>query len=435
MKKALLTIVFLVSVLAFLSFSTASANNVPPANEIPKNVQQIINKSCISCHSSNSSNKKAKEKLNFSKFKYLKTYQRLAKWDKIAEVAVNDEMPPRKFKKKHPEKALTTDDLDILTTWINSMTDAPAQPTITLDSQLENLINQIVSSLAQNDKSKIAVMDFVNMNGEITKLGRYMSEELTTRLYLTGKFEVIERKLLDKIVEEQKISMSGMIDESSAVELGRVLGVDAIASGTITDLGTSVKVNARLISAESGKLFSVASVEIPKNDKVKVLLSQSIATTAATTRAGTTAQAKIATTAAVKNPVVTRDDFRFELLNTSINGDRIVFKIKLSNTSSNDKIFRLLGNIPKHSIVYDDLGSEYYLMGAKYANKPLEGWFNETQKKIIAGTSMIMELSFEDEGVSPQNATKITLLQILFYDTDYYKQSKVQFRNIPLIKN
>jgi len=82
-------------------------------------------------------------------------------------------------------------------------------------------------------------MDFVNMNGEITKLGRYISEELTTRLYLTGKFEVIERKLLDKIIEEQKISMSGMIDESSAVELGRVLGVDAIASGTITDLGTT----------------------------------------------------------------------------------------------------------------------------------------------------------------------------------------------------
>jgi TolB-like protein len=434
MKKALFTFAILASVFAFMNFSNASANNAPAGTEIPKNIQQIINKSCISCHNSNSTDKKAKEKLNFSKFKYLKTYQRMAKWDKIAEVAINDEMPPKKFKKKHPEKALTPDDLDILTTWVNNMTDAPAQPKVTLDSQLENLINQIVASLAQNDKSKIAVMDFVNMNGEITKLGRYMSEELTTRLYLTGKFEVIERKLLDKIIEEQKISMSGMIDESSAVELGRVLGVDAIASGTITDLGISVKVNARLISAESGKLFSVASVEIPKNDKVKVLLSQSIATS---TVAGTTTSTSggIATPAAVKNPVVTKDGFRFELLNTSVDGKVIILKIKLSNPGTSDKKFNLFGNIPAHSIAFDDLGAEYYLMGVKYVNKPLDGWFDNTEKRMVAGTSMIMELSFENEGVNPQSATKITLLELMFSEGNTNpKRYKVEFRNIPLIK-
>ena len=430
MKKALFTLVLLISVLTFLNFSSASANNVPPANEIPKDVQQIINKSCISCHNSNSSNKKAKEKLNFSKFKYLKTYQQLAKWDKVAEVVVNDEMPPKKFKRKHPEKALTADDLGILTTWINSMTDAPAQPTVTLDSQLENLINQIVSSLAQNDKSKIAVMDFVNMNGEITKLGRYMSEELTTRLYLTGKFEVIERKLLDKIIEEQKISMSGMIDESSAVELGRVLGVDAIASGTITDLGTSVKVNARLISAESGKLFSVASVEIPKNDKVKVLLSQNVSstTTTAVKASGTTSDAQVNA-----NQTVKKEGYIFEILGAYLDGTTVICKLKVTNTTKEDKEFEVTSGWHYKTMIYTDAGDESVFTKIKIGSKmnTIYGTsqYDCVKKKIFPGSSEVLEIYFDNIS---RSATKINMLQIL---SRYRNGFQIEFRNIPLIEN
>jgi len=76
-------------------------------------------------------------------------------------------MPPKKYLKKHPEKALSRNDKEVLTDWIRNTIEQPQQSKVTLDSQLENLINQIVASLAQNDKSKIAVMDFVNMNGEI----------------------------------------------------------------------------------------------------------------------------------------------------------------------------------------------------------------------------------------------------------------------------
>ncbi len=428
MKKVLFTLMFLLSVFAFLNLSTALA-----AIEIPDNVQQIINKSCYDCHNSSSSNKKAIKEFNFDKLNFLKKQQAIVEWDKVTASIIDGEMPPKKFNKKHPDKRLTMTDKQVLTNWIKTLSE---EVKISLSSQLEKLTNQIISSLDQNKKNKIAIMEFVNMQGKVSNLGKYISEELTTRLYLTGKFEVIERQLLDKIIEEQKISMSGMIDESSAVELGRVLGVDAIASGTITDLGTSVKVNARLISAESGKLFSVASVEIPKNDKVKILLSQSVATTAV---AGATASGSGAAEKTVKpagtNPVVTKNGFRFELLNTSVDGERIIFKIKLSNPGDNDKTFHLFGNIPEYAIAFDDLGREYYLLGAKFANKSLGGWFHETGKRMVAGTSMIMELSFEDEGVNPQNATRITLLQLWFYETQIGTRHKVQFRNIPLNNN
>jgi TolB-like protein len=141
-----------------------------------------------------------------------------------------------------------------------------------LDEALDDLTNQIVNSLSEQKKTRIAVLEFLDLQGNKTNLGRFIAEELITRLYMTQKFFVIERQLLNKVLEEHKLTSTGLIDESSAKELGKILGVDAIASGTITDLTNSVKLNSRLFSTETGAIFSVASVDIPKDEDVKKLI-------------------------------------------------------------------------------------------------------------------------------------------------------------------
>ena len=126
--------------------------------------------------------------------------------------------------------------------------------------------------MQEGQKSKIAITEFSDLNGKVSNLGRYISEELITRLYRTNRFHVVERELLAKVVEEHKLNLSGIIDESTAVEVGRILGVDAIGTGTLSDLGRYVKVNARIISMESGSIFAVASAEFIKDNRVHSLL-------------------------------------------------------------------------------------------------------------------------------------------------------------------
>lgn len=62
------------------------------------------------------------------------------------------------------------------------------------------------------------------------------------------------------------------MDPSSAKKLGRLLGVDAIVSGSISDLGKALKINARLISTETGEIFAVASSEVVKDEAVTKLM-------------------------------------------------------------------------------------------------------------------------------------------------------------------
>ncbi len=293
--------------------------------------------------------------------------------------------------------------------------------TQTMDSKLDELVSQIILSLSQNQKSKIAVIEFSDIQGNVTNLGRYLAEELTTRLYLTGKFEVVERQLLNKILQEHQLSLSGMIDENSAVELGKILGVDAVATGSITDLGTSVKVNARLISTESGKVFSVASVRIFKDDTIRELLEQ------------TANSSGLVKNQVQANPVIEENGLRLELTNAGITGRKATVQIKITNLTEDDIEYGFIigfDNKKFTTMIYDDSGNEYIVSSAKLGNifksfKNSVTQYDGIGVKIIAGNSVNMELHFDK--VSSQT-TKISLLQI----NSGRSIGMIEFRNIPL---
>jgi len=160
--------------------------------------------------------------------------------------------------------------------WVGVVPTAVAWAQGGLQQRIAELSQQIASEMTQYQKTTIAVVEFSDLQGNVTDFGRFLAEELITRLYQTRKFKVIERQLLNKIIAEQKLTLSGLVDPASARQLGKVLGVEAIASGTVTDLGQSLRINARLITAETGEVFAVASTEIFKDESVTRLLAAGV---------------------------------------------------------------------------------------------------------------------------------------------------------------
>ncbi len=155
-------------------------------------------------------------------------------------------------------------------------TAAPAASTSSkseLDIRMESLANQIAKNFTGGGKIKIAVFNFVDLHGNTSQLGMFIAEELITRLFQCGSFEVVERRLIDKVLEEQKLSTTGLLDADTAQKIGSVLGVKAIVTGTVTDLESAVKVNARIISADTGTVTAAAGETINKDNDVSKLLA------------------------------------------------------------------------------------------------------------------------------------------------------------------
>ena len=81
---------------------------------------------------------------------------------------------------------------------------------------------------------KIALGDFVNSYGRIDQHALDMRDALTQQLIATKRFDVVDRQTLGKIIQEQKLAASGLIDATSAPALGKLLGASALIFGRIT---------------------------------------------------------------------------------------------------------------------------------------------------------------------------------------------------------
>ena len=159
---------------------------------------------------------------------------------------------------------------------INFFNTANAQVSSSLEAGIEELAADISNQMKAKGISKIAIDDFTDLNGYKSAVGDFISEELVTNFYTQGigSFEVVERRELARVLKEQKLGSSGLLNKATIAKVGEILGIDAIVTGSIAYLGRHLKVNARMLGVNDAKVFAAASKKIPKDDSVIALLSQ-----------------------------------------------------------------------------------------------------------------------------------------------------------------
>lgn len=130
-----------------------------------------------------------------------------------------------------------------------------------------------VDSSVTGPKRRVGVVEFENKSAYGQgRLGGAASDILVTELVKSGKFIVVERDRMNKIMEEQKFQSQGMIDAQTAVKIGQVLGLEAIVVGSVSQFGVKkegsdyllaqskqqvaeVSVDLRLIDVQSGQVI------------------------------------------------------------------------------------------------------------------------------------------------------------------------------------
>lgn len=102
---------------------------------------------------------------------------------------------------------------------------------------------------AQEDKVRIAVVDFDteavhatwHWGWHYSHLARAASDNLTAKLVQSGEFRVIERQQLEQVLGEQDLGASGRIDPTTAARIGKILGVQLVVIGAVTEFGINEK--------------------------------------------------------------------------------------------------------------------------------------------------------------------------------------------------
>jgi TolB-like protein len=127
------------------------------------------------------------------------------------------------------------------------------------------LILLVFLTLVPAQEMTVGVMPFTNNSlsekEALESLSKGLADMMTTELSKIKSLKMIERADLAKIIQEMGLSQSGLVDESSAKEAGKLLGADMLMLGSFNQgFDGEMRIDARLVKVETGETMKAEEV-------------------------------------------------------------------------------------------------------------------------------------------------------------------------------
>ena len=109
----------------------------------------------------------------------------------------------------------------------------------------------IASVRAQDTRPTVAILDFEGQGISVQEV-QTLTERMRSEIGTTNAVRLIERKAIESIMAEQGLAQSGCVSDECAAEVGQLLGVQFMVSGTIGKLGDTFTIDVKMFSVETG---------------------------------------------------------------------------------------------------------------------------------------------------------------------------------------
>ncbi len=143
--------------------------------------------------------------------------------------------------------------------------------------RMDNLVKELAERFRTQSKSpsggedtwtsRPMVITFVDVQergglGERDGFAGVLTAHLTEQLNASGRVQVVERALVERLLEELNLGTSELADPNTALRLGRVLAAKLIGTGTLQNLPGGSMVNLRLVDTETSVIAKVLARQI-----------------------------------------------------------------------------------------------------------------------------------------------------------------------------
>lgn len=319
-----------------------------------------------------------------------------------------------------------------------------SQPALAYEQEVKQLSAQMAEVITKSGKKTVAVVDFTDLQGNVTELGRFLAEEFSVALSGNAKeFEVIDRTNLKTLLQENKLASTGIIDPQTARKLGEIAGVQALVTGNITPFGDSVRLSIKILDSATARVISGFSADIPRTKAIEELLAKGISSSVnphtPAEEVGQTISAPTEDGKSAQN--LHSGDFGVQLESCNMSGTTVSCRLLITYSGAGKRsmtpgtlqggggngFFRLMVRYgPLPSRMFDNAGNEYHAFTARLGAQEGNDWVDNI---LVEGIPMSAWLVFVN--VAP-GASKITALVVAFSDSR--ENHTVKFGTVRLTK-
>lgn len=151
----------------------------------------------------------------------------------------------------------------------------PAQENTEAQNSMNEMMNEQLPVLTQagmdsEEKSlakspnaiRLMVLYFQNSSNDVSLSGlsKGLADMLITDLSKFYMLQVVERDRLESILNEQDISNTNRFDAATAVKIGKILGAEALLTGSYFEMAGNLRIDARIIDVETSAILKSEGV-------------------------------------------------------------------------------------------------------------------------------------------------------------------------------
>ena len=108
----------------------------------------------------------------------------------------------------------------------------------------------------------VAIMPFINHSptSRLDDMQLGFAELLQAGLGEVPGIRLVERKQIEKIIAEQKLTIGGLVDPQTAIQIARLVGAQRLLTGSFLEINDQMSLQVRMINTRTGAVVSSARV-------------------------------------------------------------------------------------------------------------------------------------------------------------------------------
>jgi TolB-like protein len=126
---------------------------------------------------------------------------------------------------------------------------------------------------ASNEVYPVAVLPFQHRGREASEIGNQITDLLFAGLIVNPELYLVEREDLAKLLDEQELNLSGVVNPQSATKVGQLTGAKILIVGSVLEVNDNLYLVAKVIGTETSRVFG-ASVKGKVGDELDKLVEQ-----------------------------------------------------------------------------------------------------------------------------------------------------------------
>jgi TolB-like protein len=121
----------------------------------------------------------------------------------------------------------------------------------------------IINPAFAKDTVSVLYFDNVSKNQEYAWLSKGIADMLISDIAGRSGFDVVERESLKKVLDEQQLSLTGLVDDKKALEIGKLLSAGKLIYGSFIVQKNTVIINGKLTETKTGKIAAAFTAQGP----------------------------------------------------------------------------------------------------------------------------------------------------------------------------